>query len=485
MKNNVRPSFGVSLFILLSLLVIMGACLGFLGIPVHIAMFIALAVAVAALLIGGIKWDLIVSAFEHGGKMAITTILILLIIGMVMGSWMASGTVPAIIYWGLKLINPKIFLVTTCLVCGIVSLSTGSSWSTGGTIGVALIAVGQGLGINPAMTAGAIVSGAYFGDKMSPLSDTTNLAPAMAEGDLFDHIKSMLYTTTPALIISLLLYGIIGMRYNVSSVDISSINTTMDAIANTFNLNFFVWLPPILVIALAIKKVPALISLFISAILASLIAIFVQGQSLSAITTIMDTGFVSNVGVASVDKLLSRGGLQNMAYTINLTLIVMPYGALLEQSQVLSVLLERFKLITKSVGSLVTSTVITAIGLNLFTASQYMSLVMTGRMYLQAYKDKDMVPQTLSRTLEDSATMTSPLIPWNLCGLFFAGALGVSTASYAPYTFLNWLSPLIAIIFGWLGLFQWKTGEVYCARPYRKSIDNEYHKVANNESISN
>lgn len=485
MKNNVRPSFGVSLFILLSLLVIMGACLGFLGIPVHIAMFIALAVAVAALLIGGIKWDLIVSAFEHGGKMAITTILILLIIGMVMGSWMASGTVPAIIYWGLKLINPKVFLVTTCLVCGIVSLSTGSSWSTGGTIGVALIAVGQGLGINPAMTAGAIVSGAYFGDKMSPLSDTTNLAPAMAEGDLFDHIKSMLYTTTPALIISLLLYGIIGMRFNVSSVDISSINTTMDAIANTFNLNFFVWLPPILVIVLAIKKVPALISLFISAILASFIAIFVQGQSISAITTIMDTGFVSNVGVASVDKLLSRGGLQNMAYTINLTLIVMPYGALLEQSQVLSVLLERFKLITKSVGSLVTSTVITAIGLNLFTASQYMSLVMTGRMYLQAYKDKDMVPQTLSRTLEDSATMTSPLIPWNLCGLFFAGALGVSTASYAPYAFANWLSPLIAIIFGWLGLFQWKTGEVYCARPYRKSIDNEYHKVANNESISN
>ncbi|MCQ1531534.1 Na+/H+ antiporter NhaC [Lutispora saccharofermentans] len=467
MKENNSPSFGICLFIVISLLVIMGASLGFLGIPVHIAMSISMAVAIAALLYSGVKWDFIISSIEDGGKMAITTVLILFIIGMVMGSWMASGTVPAIIYWGLKLINPKIFLVTACLVCCVVSISTGSSWSTGGTIGVALIAVGEGLGINPAITAGAIVSGAYFGDKMSPLSDTTNLSPAIAEGDLFDHIKSMLYTTTPSLIIALILYGIIGAKYSSDTLDVSSINTTLEVIKQTFNLNFLVWIPPILVIILAIKKVPALISLLFSAIIAALIAVFVQGETISSITTIMDTGFASNVGIASVDKLLSRGGLQNMAYTVTLTLIVMPYGAILEKTQVLSVLLEKFKVLTKSVGSLVTSTVLTAIGLNIVTSSQYMSLVLTGRMYLQAYKDKDMLPQTLSRTLEDSATMTSPLVPWNLCALFFAGALGVPTISYLPYAFLNWISPLVAIIFAWLGLFQWKTGAIYSNKTYR------------------
>lgn len=468
MEESRKPSLGISMFILGSLVVIMGVSLLWLKIPVHIAMALSMAIAITALMLNGVKWDFIVSSIDAGGKMAISTVLILYIIGMVMGSWMASGTVPSIIYWGLKLINPKMFLVTTCLVCSVVSLSTGSSWSTGGTIGVALMAVGGGLGINPAMTAGAVVSGAYFGDKMSPLSDTTNLAPAIAEGNLFDHIKSMVYTTTPALIISLLLYGIIGAKYTADTVDISLINATLQGIEQTFNLNILVWIPPILVIIFAVKKVPALISLFVSALVAAIIAVLVQGQSLSGITTIMDSGFVSKIGIASVDKLLSRGGLQNMSYTVSLTMIVMPYGAILEKAQVLKVILDKFKSLTKTVGSLVTSTVLTAISLNIVTASQYMALVITGKMYIQAYKDKDMLPQTLSRTLEDSATMTSALVPWNLCALFFAGALGVSTVSYLPYAFLNYLCPLVAILFGHLGLFQWKTGDIPSVKTYRQ-----------------
>lgn len=468
--ENKKPSFEVSMFILLSLVVIMGASLMWLKIPVHVAMAISMAVAIAALMLNGIKWNSIVLSIEAGGKLAIQTILILLIIGMVMGSWMASGTVPSIIYWGLKIISPKMFLFTTCIVCSVVSLATGSSWSTAGTIGVALIAVGDGLGVNPAITAGAVVSGAYFGDKMSPLSDTTNLAPALAEGDLFDHIKSMLYTTTPSYIITLVLYLIIGSKYSVDTLDASLINSTLQGIEQTFNMNFFVWIPPVLVIILAILKIPAIMSLFISAMLATLIAIIVQGQSISGITTIMDTGFVSNIGIPTVDKLLSRGGLQNMSYTINLTLIVMPYGAILEQTQVLNVLLDKFKGLTKSVGSLVTSTVLTAIFMNIVTASQYLSIVFTGKMYLQAYKDKDMLPQTLSRTLEDSGTMTSPLVPWNLCALFMSGTLGVSTVSYLPYAFLNYICPIVAIIFGYLGLFQWKTGQIKSNKTYR-SVD--------------
>lgn len=475
MEESKNPSFGVSIFILGSLVVIMGVSLLWLNVPVHMAMSISMAIAIAALLLNGIKWDLIEESIDIGGKMAMQTILILLIIGMTMGSWMASGTVPALIYWGLKIINPRMFLLTTFLVCCIVSLATGSSWSTVGTVGVALIAVANGLGINPAMAAGAIVAGSCWGDKMSPLSDTANLASAISEGYVFDHIKSMFYTTTPAFIISLILFALLG-KNSATGSDMSSINATLQALEQNFNFNLLVWVPPILIVIFAIKKVPAIISLFLSAVSAAIIAMLFQGQSISGITTIMDTGYVSNIGIASIDSLLGRGGLQSMAYNITLTLIVMPYGYILENTQVLSVLLERFKALTRSAASLVASTVVTAILMNVVTASQYMSIVITGKVYLQAYKDKDLLPQVLSRTLEDSGTLTSPLVPWNLCGLFMSGALGVATVSYLPYAFVNWISPVISIVFAYLGLFRWKTGDIPSTKTYRpvdKAIENK------------
>jgi len=335
------------------------------------------------------------------------------------------------------------------------------------------MAVGAGLGVNPAMTAGAIVSGAYFGDKMSPLSDTTNLAPGVAEGDLFDHIKAMFYTTGPAYLISIAFYAFLGMKYAGSTLDASTINNTLDVLNQSFNLNLITLIPPILVIAFAIKKVPALPSLFISAMVASLIAILIQGETITTITGIMDGGYKSATGIADIDSLLSRGGLQNMSWTVSLTMIVLAYGAILEKLGVLEVVLNRFKSLTKTVGSLVCSTVLTGVGLNFATASQYMSIVITGRMYVSAYKEKDMLPQTLSRTLEDSATMTSPLVPWNVCAVFFAGALGVSTVAYAPYAILNWLTPMIAILFGFMGKFQWKTGDIASTKTYRVESEKE------------
>jgi len=473
MKQNTRPSFGASMFILGFLIVMMGISVLWLNIPVHMAMGISLAVAVVTLVIKGNSWDSIVDAIIYGGKLAISTVLILYVIGMVMGSWMAAGTVPMIIYWGLKVISPKAFLVTATLVCALTSLATGSSWSTGGTVGVALMAVGAGLGISPAMTAGAVVSGSYFGDKMSPLSDTTNLAPGVAEGDIFDHIKAMFYTTIPSLTIALILYAVLGNKYGNQALDAESITSTLEALKTTFNLNILVLIPPILVIAFAIKKVPALPSLFISAMVASLIAIILQGETITSITTIMDSGFSSSTGIAHIDKLLSRGGLQNMSWTVSLTMIVMAYGAILEKLKVLEVVLERFKSLTKTVGSLVASTVLTAIGINFATASQYMSIVITGRLFVPAYKEKDMLPQTLSRTLEDAGTMTSPLVPWNVCAVFFASTLGVSTLAYAPFAFLNWVTPLVAILFGFLGKFQWKTGDIPSSKTYRDEFSDE------------
>jgi len=473
MNKKATPSFGASVFILGFLIVMMGISVLWLNIPVHMAMAISMGVAILTLSVQGNSWDTIYEAIVYGGKLAIGTVLILYVIGMVMGSWIASGTVPMIIFWGLKVISPNVFLVTTLLVCSITALSTGSSWSTGGTVGVALMAVGAGLGVNPAMTAGAIVSGAYFGDKMSPLSDTTNLAPGVAEGDLFDHIKAMFYTTGPAYLISIAFYAFLGMKYAGSTLDASTINNTLDVLNQSFNLSVITLIPPVLVIVFALKKVPALPSLFISALVASFIAILMQGETITTVTGIMDGGYKSATGIADIDKLLSRGGLQNMSWTVSLTMIVLAYGAILEKLGVLEVVLNRFKALTKTVGSLVCSTVLTGVGLNFATASQYMSIVITGRMYVSAYKEKNMLPQTLSRTLEDSATMTSPLVPWNVCAVFFAGALGVSTVAYAPYAILNWITPMIAILFGFIGKFQWKTGDIPSTKTYRVESEKE------------
>lgn len=374
-----------------------------------------------------------------------------------------------IIYWGLKLINPSIFLVTACLACIITALATGSSWSTIGTVGVALMGVGMGLGVNPAMTAGAIVSGAAFGDKMSPLSDTTNVAPAVAEGDLFDHIKAMAYTGGPGIVIALAAFLVMGMSVSGNS-DSGTITAILEALDGQFKLNILTLLPPILVIVMAVLKKPALPTLILSGILGAVLAVFLQGESLTSILAIMEDGFVSETGFADIDKLLSRGGLFSMNYTASLTVIVMVYGTLLEKLGVLEVCLEKMKVLTKSVGSLVCTTVITSILINIITASQYMSIVLTGRLYVSEYKKKDLLPQTLSRTLEDSGTVTSLLIPWNLCGSFASSALGVGCFAFLPFAVFNWVVPVIAIIYGFTGKFQWKTGEIPSAKTYRSEI---------------
>lgn len=466
-NEKIKPTFLDACLILGFLIISMGISVIWLDLSIHITMMFSAAFAVMVLMIRGFKWEDVNNAIVYGGKLAIAPILVLYVIGMLIGSWMASGTVPMIIYWGLKIINPSIFLVTSCIVCAITSFATGSSWSTAGTVGVALMGIGGGLGMNPAMTAGAIISGAYLGDKMSPLSDTTNLAPAVAEADIFDHIKSMMYTTIPGFIITIIIYFILGMKFSSSQVDASQINNILQSLQGNFDLNLLTLIPPIIIVALAIKKFPSLPTLIISIVAAILLAIFMQGESLTSIANIMDAGFVSKIGIADIDKLLSRGGLQSMHWTASLGLIGIAYGGILEQLGVLEVFLSKLKACTRSVGGLVTTTVISIIGINVVTASQYMAIVLGGRMFVGAYKEKDMLPQTLSRTLEDAGTLTSVLVPWNLCGVFFADTLGVATLSYLPYACLNWIVPLIAITFGLFNKFQWKTGEIQSTKTYR------------------
>lgn len=461
-----RPSLAASLIIVGYLIISMAAAIFYLDQKLHVTMLTAFGVAVLVLTIEKCPYSKVEEAILEGSKLAVPTILILYSIGCLMGAWIASGTVPMIIYWGLKLINPSIFLVTACLACVITSLATGSSWSTIGTVGVALIGVGMGLEINPAMTAGAIVSGAAFGDKMSPLSDTTNVAPAVAEGDLFDHIKAMVYTAGPGIVIALVAFFVLGMKHG-GSADTETVSAILAALESQFHLNIITLIPPVLVIVLAVMKKPALPTLLISGIVAAAIAIFMQGETLPSIANIMENGYVPETGFADIDSLLSRGGLFSMNYTSSLTIIVMVYGSLLEKLGVLEVVLEKLKVLTRTVGSLVCTTVVTAILVNLITASQYMSIVLPGRMFVSEYKKKDMLPQTLSRTLEDSGTVTSLLIPWNLCGSFASTTLGVSCIAYLPFSVFNWIVPIIAIIYGFTGKFQWKTGEIPSRKTYR------------------
>lgn len=466
--SDFQPSFPAAVFIVLYLIISMSAAIFYLNEKLHIAMLSALGVTILILSIERCPWKKIEDAMVHGGKLMITTALILYSIGALMGAWIASGTVPMIIYWGLKLISPSVFLFTACLACMVTSVATGSSWSAIGTAGVALIGVGMGLGVNPAMTAGAIVSGAAFGDKMSPLSDTTNMAPAVAEGDLFDHIKAMLYTTGPGIAIALIAFLIMGMKYSGSGTGDGTVELIMTSLDNTFNLSIITLIPPVIVLSLAVMKKPAFPILLISALTAGLIAMFVQGYSLPELAAVMQTGFVSDTGMAQMDSLLSRGGLLSMNGTCSLGIIAMVYGGILERLGVLEVLLSRMKFVSKSVGTLVCSTVIGCILVNMITASQYMSIILTGRLFIGEYKKKDMLPQTLSRTLEDGGTVTSLIVPWNVDAAFAAASLGVPVMSFLPFAVFNWVVPVIAITYGFLGKFQWKTGEIKSAKTYRQ-----------------
>ena len=470
-NEDFRPSFGAAVICVLSLIVFMAMSIFFFNQKMHIAMMASLGVTLLVLKIEKCPWSKIESAILKGGELMIPTAMILYSIGALMGAWIASGTVPMIIYWGLKLISPSVFLATACLACMMTSLATGSSWSAIGTAGVALMGVGMGLGVNPAMTAGAIVSGAAFGDKMSPLSDTTNLAPAVAEGDVFDHIKAMFFTTAPSIVIALIVFLVLGFKFS-GTAESDTINNIMTSLSTNFNLNILTLIPPVIVLTLAVMKKPAFPILLISGGTAALIAIVVQGYSLGELFNIMESGFVSNTGNAEIDSLLSRGGLLNMNHTCSLGIIAMVYGGILEHLGFLEVCLEKMKFVSKSVGTLVCSTVVSCVLFNIITASQYMSIILGGRLFIGEFKKKDMLPQTLSRCLEDGGTVTSLIVPWNVDGAFAGATLGVPVLGFLPFAVFNWLVPIVSITFGFLNKFQWKTGEIKSTKTYRDAVES-------------
>ncbi len=418
----------------------------------HISLVLGTVVAAIVGISLGYSWKSIEEGMVNGIVIALKAVLILLIIGILIGVWIASGVVPLMIYYGLKLLTPEIFLIAACLICSVVSLATGSSWTTAGTVGVALIGVGQGLGLHLGMVAGAIISGAYFGDKMSPLSDTTNLAPAVAGSELFDHIRHMTYTTVPGLVIALVLYAVLGLT--VSSKGESSsgeIALILDTLESGFNLSPLLFLPPLLVFVMVIYRIPALPALLGGAALGGILGMVFQGMTLGGVFSVAKDGYAAATGVSDVDALLSRGGMIGMMNTIALILCAMSFGGVMEKTGMLMVLANAILKMAKSTGSLVASTVATCVAMNIIAPDQYLSIVVPGRMYRDAFEKANLHPKNLSRCLEDAGTLTSPLVAWNTCGVYMFGALGVSPFVYLPFAFLNLTTPLISIFYGYTG----------------------------------
>lgn len=427
--------------------------------PPHIPLISAAAVAAGVAAFRRHPWMEIQEGMVHGITLAMGAILILMIVGTMIGTWILGGIVPSMIYYGLKVLTPAIFLVATLIICSIVSLGTGSSWSTAGTVGVALIGVGQGLGIPASMVAGAIVSGAYFGDKMSPLSDTTNLAPAVAGTDLFSHIRHMVYTTAPGYVLSVILFGLLGVRFSGGVLRTQNIETVLSTVKSHFFIHPILLLPPVLVIVMVIKRIPPLPALLGGTVLGGIFGMVTQSSSLANVIEVAHSGYVSKTGVAMVDELLTRGGLLSMMETVALIICALSFGGIMERTGMLEVLAKSLLKRVKRTGSLVATTIFSCIGMNAIASDQYISIVIPGRMYKNAFDAHKLHPKNLSRCLEDSGTLSSPLIPWNSCGAFMHATLGVSPLVYLPYAFLNLSNPLVSIFYGYTGITMEKVKE--------------------------
>lgn len=445
---------------------------------VHIPLLCSAIFAAAVAIINGFKWSFLEAGILASINRSMQAILILLTVGILIGAWIAGGVVPAMIYYGLKILSPGIFLVASCVLCMIVSLATGSSWTTAGTIGIALVGVGHGLGMDPAMTAGAIISGAYFGDKMSPLSDTTNLAPAMAGSTLFDHISHMVWTVTPSILISLVLYGILGMGKAGENVDTSAVTALQQGILDNFNINLALLIPPIVVIIIVALKLPAIPGLMGGIVLGVLAGSIFQGIPLSDWPGILHYGFTfANPDGVSPElvELLENGGMSSMLWTVNLIICAMCFGGIMDASGMLATMAESLLKVAKSTGSLVTITIFSCFFMNVIAGDQYLAIVLPGRMYKEAFEDRKLAPRNLSRCLEDSGTVTSCLVPWNTCGATMTTFLGVPTGEYFKYAFLNILNPFISIFYGFTGISMMKmTDEEYA----RVMEDREVAKAA-------
>ncbi len=396
---------------------------------------------------------------------AIGAIFILLSVGSLIGTWNMSGTIATMVHWGLQFLSPNWYYVAAAAISAAIALGIGSAWTVIGTLGVALIGIATALGVSPEMTAGAVISGAYFGDKISPLSETTNLAPAVAGTNLYTHIRAMMATTIPSIIIALGLYTFFGLREDVT--DAFDIGPALDAIESVFHVGVLTMIPLLLVIFLAVRKVTPSLSIMAGALLGGIMAVILQPDvvlgfvndptlatpwaMIKGVWDAMATGFVADTGFPRLDILLSGGGMSSMLTTMWLIISALAFGGIMDYTGSLARLIDPLVRRAKQDRAIVAATGVTAIGINVIAADQYLAIVLTGNIYKTEYEERGIAPQTLSREIEDTATVTSPLIPWNSCGAYVAGTLGIETVAYFPFAFFNWINPIVSFIYAALG----------------------------------
>ena len=430
--------------------------------PNQVALIFAAAIAAMIGIKNGHRWKDIEQGMIETISMSLQALLILLMVGSLIGSWILSGTVPTMIYYGVALMSPDYFYLTACTVCALLGFSIGSSWTVAGTLGIGLMGIAAALDLSLGISAGAIISGAYFGDKLSPLSETTNLAAAVTGNDLFDHIQHMLWTTVPAMVITLILFFFMGSGSS-SNVVITDIVALQNAMDEAFTINPLMLGPMILLLVMAVKKLPALSTLICGTLAGCLFAAIFQWDAVITLSgdanlpsaaaafkglfSAMFLGYSSVSGNESLDALLSKGGMSSMLTTVGLVVNAMAFGGAMTRTGLLARLVEAALSRVKSAGGLITATIGTCIGTNVLAADQYLSIVIPGQMFVQPYKERRLKSINLSRTLEDSGTLTSALVPWNTCGAYMSATLGVSTFYYAPYAFFNLLCPIIAVVY--------------------------------------
>ncbi|MGB3862531.1 MAG: Na+/H+ antiporter NhaC [Candidatus Aminicenantaceae bacterium] len=445
------PSFGVSLIPLIAMGLLLGVGYGVYKIRPQVLLVAAAFITGCMGLILRFKWEDMERGIVDSIHKAMPAILIMLCVGILIGAWIASGTIPMVIYYGLKLISPKFFLVTACFVCSLTSISTGTSWGTIGTLGVAFIGIAIGLGIPLGPAAGAIVAGAYFGDKMSPFSDVTNLAPVAAGSNLFDHIKHMMWSATPAWLIGMFVYFIVGLKYGGGDVESEDLILITQTLKDNFNFNILLLLPMAVVFYFAATKKPTIPGMLFSSFIAGILAVIFQKASITEIATALNTGYEAHTGVAQVDQLISRGGMMSMMETQLVAFTAFSFGGIMQRTGMLQVILDKVMKFASKVWSIVLTTISTSIVTALVTGSSYLSMIIPGELLAPIYQKKGLAAKNLSRIIEESGAIIVPLIPWSMAGVYITGTLGVPTFSYLVWAVMNYVAVIILAIFGFTG----------------------------------
>jgi NhaC family Na+:H+ antiporter len=461
-KGVEQPSLLLALTPVVLTLIVLGVQLFYFGdFTPHIPLAIGLAITGLVGIKLGLTWKHIEEGVFHVIHVSLPSVSVLICVGMIIGVWIASGTVPTLIYYGLILLSPEIFLAAAMVLCSLVSVSLGTSWGTVGTVGLALMGIGAGFDIPVYWTAGAVVSGAFFGDKVSPLSDTTNLAPAVTGTDVFSHIKNMMPTTIPAMLIALFIYLAAGFTLiDGGGASFEKINAITAALDANFTISVWLLLPAALVIVLAVKRMPPIPSLFAGVLAGAVTAMLVQGAGVHELLTFANSGYSIETGIGTIDSLLNRGGIQSMMWTISLVLIALGFGGALERTGCLETIIRAIMTKVRSFKGVQTAAVCTSVATNLVAGDPYLSIALPGRMYAPVYRGMKYSTLNLSRAIEEGGTLVSPLIPWNAGGAFVISALGLGIADghienllYIPLAFACWVSPVIGLIYAQLGIF--------------------------------